>query len=63
MKIDFTKLEVEVRIDEFQKQDVREALGNLLFSEAVTVSLDELARRIFNPTFPFPKDSLSVSAF
>ncbi len=47
MKIDFSKLQVETRIEQFDELDLREDIGNILFSNASTLAEDELARRIY----------------
>ena len=47
-QIDFSKLKMEVAIGEYSDEDVRSALGNMLFRNATTLELDQLARKIFN---------------
>ena len=47
-KIDFSKLKVEVRIEEYSNIDVRKDLGNMLFNMANTLELDHLSRKVFN---------------
>ena len=47
-QIDFSKLKMEVAIGEYSDEDVRSALGNMLFRNATTLELDHLARKIFN---------------
>jgi len=47
-QIDFSKLEIEVEIGKFSHEDVRAALGNMLFRNATSLETDQLARKIFN---------------
>ena len=47
-QIDFSKLKMEVAIGEYSDEDVRSALGNMLFRNASSLELDQLARKIFN---------------
>lgn len=46
-QINFSELRIEVAIGEFKLVDVRKELGNLVFSSAVTLEDDTLARKIF----------------
>lgn len=47
IKVDFSKVEVEVLIDEFKELDLRKELGNALHLEAQTIPVDDLARTIY----------------
>ena len=49
MTIDFTKLNVETRIDCFDFLDLHEVVGEVVFASAGTLAEDELARRISRP--------------
>jgi len=46
-KINFKKIKMEVEIDNFQGQDLSTQIGNLLFKQASTLTMDELSRKIF----------------
>ena len=48
MKLNFKKLNVEVSIDNFVEQDLSAQVGNFLFSEATTVPMSDLARKIYH---------------
>ena len=48
MKLNFKKLKVEVSIDNFVEQDLSAQVGNFLFSEATTVPMSDLARKIYH---------------
>ena len=52
MTIDFTKLNVETRIDCFDVLDLHEVVGEAVFAGAPTLAMDELARRIFKSEGP-----------
>ena len=52
MTIDFTKLNVETRIDCFDFLDLHEIVGEVVFASAGTLAEDELARRIFKTKGP-----------
>lgn len=52
MKVDFSKLELETRIDQFDNLDLREDVGNIVFATATTIAEDELARRIYKSKGP-----------
>ena len=52
MTIDFTKLNVETRIDCFDILDLHEVVGEVVFASAGTLAEDELARRIFKTKGP-----------
>ena len=52
MTIDFTKLNVETRIDCFDVLDLHEVVGEAVFAGAATLAIDELARRIFKTEGP-----------
>ena len=56
-RVDFSNLNMEVRIGEYRRLDSRKELGNVLFSNANTLELDQLARKIFNA----PKGEIEVS--
>jgi hypothetical protein len=45
--INFKEMNVEVEIGNFHIQDVRKGIGNLLFQQARTIEIDELARKIY----------------
>ena len=47
-QIDFSKLDLEVKIGVFQNVDTRKDLGNMLFNNANSLELDALSRRIFD---------------
>lgn len=47
-KIDFSNLKMEVRIGEYNHLDIRKELGNALFSNATSLEVDQLARKVFN---------------
>ena len=48
MKLNFKKLNVEVSIDNFAERDLSAQVGNFLFSEATTVPMSDLARKIYH---------------
>lgn len=52
MRLDFTKLEVETRIEQFDVLDLREDIGNIVFATATTIAEDEIARRIYKSKGP-----------
>ena len=52
MTIDFTKLNVETRIDCFDVLDLHEVVGEAVFAGAATLAVDELARRIYKSDGP-----------
>ena len=52
MTIDFTKLNVETRIDCFDVLDLHEVVGEAVFAGAATLAIDELARRIYKSDGP-----------
>ena len=52
MTIDFTKLNVETRIDCFDVLDLHEVVGEVVFASAGTLAEDELARRIYKSDGP-----------
>ena len=52
MTIDFTKLNVETRIDCFDFLDLHEVVGEVVFASAGTLAIDELARRIYKSNGP-----------
>ena len=52
MTIDFTKLNVETRIDCFDVLDLHEVVGEAVFAGAATLAIDELARRIYKSNGP-----------
>ena len=52
MTIDFTKLNVETRIDCFDILDLHEVVGEVVSASAGTLAEDELARRIFKTKGP-----------
>ena len=52
MTIDFTKLNVETRIDCFDFLDLHEVVGEVVFASAGTLAEDELARRIYKSDGP-----------
>ena len=52
MTIDFTKLNVETRIDCFDILDLHDVVGEVVFACAGTLAEDELARRIFKTEGP-----------
>ena len=52
MTIDFTKLNVETRIDCFDILDLHEIVGEVVFASAGTLAEDEQARRIFKTKGP-----------
>ena len=52
MTIDFTKLNVETRIDCFDVLDLHEMVGEAVFAGAATLAIDELARRIYKSDGP-----------
>lgn len=47
-QINFSKLEIEKSIGVFEYIDVRKDLGNIIFSNANTLELDQLSRKVFN---------------
>lgn len=47
-KINFKSLNVETQIDKFEEKDVTKMLGNLIHSQAQTVTADELAHSIYH---------------
>ena len=47
-RIDFSSLEMEIRIGEYNHLDLRKELGNVLFANATTLEVDQLARKVFN---------------
>ena len=49
-KIDFTKLNVETAIDQFDEMDLTKEMGNFLFTVAPNLEIDELARKIYSLT-------------
>ena len=52
MTIDFTKLNVETRIDCFDILDLHDVVGEVVFASAGTLAEDELARCIFKTEGP-----------
>ena len=52
MTIDFTKLNVETRIDCFDILYIHVVVGEVVFASAGTLAVDELARRIFKTEGP-----------
>jgi hypothetical protein len=52
MTIDFTKLNVETRIDCFDVLDLHEVVGEAAFAGAPSLAVDELSRRIFKSNGP-----------
>ena len=52
MTIDFTKLNVETRIDCFDILDLHDVVGEVVFASAGTLAEDELARSIFKTEGP-----------
>jgi len=49
-KINFSNVRWEATIGEFSIMDARKDVGNMLFINAPTLELDELARKIYNST-------------
>ena len=57
MTIDFTKLNVETRIDCFDVLDLHEVVGEAVFAGAATLAIDELARCIYKSDGPVEMSS------
>lgn len=47
-QVNFKELNVETEIDNFQTIDLRKEIGNKLHQHAVTIPMDELARKIYH---------------
>ena len=52
LKIDFTKLPVEYRIDERKEMDVRHGVGNAIHQNTADIGLMDFARVIYHSTGP-----------
>lgn len=51
-QVNFKELNVETEIDNFQTIDLRKEIGNKLHQHAVTIPMDELARKIYHSEEP-----------
>lgn len=47
-EIDFRKLRIEVRIDEWEERDVAKELGNALFPQVRDMDEDVLVRKVYH---------------
>lgn len=51
-EVNFKELNVETEIDNFQTIDLRKEIGNKIHQRAVTIPIDELARKIYHSEDP-----------
>lgn len=51
-QVNFKELNVEVEIDQYQALDFRKEVGNAIHRQAVTIPMDELARKIYHSDGP-----------
>lgn len=51
-QVNFKELSVEVEIDVYEEMDLRKDIGNAIHRQAVTIPMDELARRIYHSDSP-----------
>ena len=60
MKVNFKKLEVEVKFDEFVKVDVAKAVANAIHTSTSDIGLDDVARSIYysEGEIDFPEEFL-----
>lgn len=61
-QVNFKELSVEVGIDDFQQIDMRKEIGNSIHRQAVTVSMSDLARKIFHSEGPIEIDDEDYKA-
>lgn len=55
-QVNFKKLSVEIEIDQYQTLDFRKEVGNAIHRQAVTIPVDELARKIYHSDGPIEID-------
>lgn len=51
-RVNFKELSVEVEIDVYETMDLRKEIGNTMHRQAVTIPMDELARKIYHSDSP-----------
>lgn len=61
-KIDFTKLPIEVQIDEYKEQNVAKLMANAMFPKIANMDEDTLVRKIYHADGPldFSDDELAI---
>lgn len=55
-QVNFKELSVEIEIDQYQTLDFRKEVGNAIHRQAVTIPVDELARKIYHSDGPIEID-------
>lgn len=48
MKVDFTKVKVEVTFDEYKEMNIGKAVGNAIHQNTSDIGVDETARQIYH---------------
>lgn len=51
-RVNFKELSVEIEIDVYETMDFRKEIGNAIHRQAVTIPMDELARKIYHSNEP-----------